>query len=189
MSKISKSLSRKLSLSLMLLAAPVFILSLGIFYLQSRYLIHKEAVERSNSVLQTALQRVKNFMNTIENSTDANVWMLEESFTPESMEMVTQRIVSLNPNVVGCYVSATPNVFPQYGRSFSVYSYKEGDSVSSVREVVSTSRTDRRGLLDRALQRAVGRCHQLYTGRRCLLSPCAFKHGSHHGLHQHRLPV
>ena len=134
MSKISKSLSRKLSLSLMLLAVPVFILSLGIFYLQSRYLIHKEAVNRSNSVLQTALQRVKNFMNTIENSTDANVWMLEESFTPESMEMVTQRIVSLNPNVVGCYVSATPNVFPQYGRSFSVYSYKEGDSVSSVRE-------------------------------------------------------
>ena len=134
MSKISKSLSRKLSLSLMLLAVPVFILSLGIFYLQSRYLIHKEAVERSNSVLQTALQRVKNFMNTIENSTDANVWMLEESFTPEMMQTVTQRIVSLNPNVVGCYVSATPNVFPQYGRSFSVYSYKEGDSVSSVRE-------------------------------------------------------
>ena len=51
MSKIRKSLSRKLSTSIMLLAAPVFILSLGIFYLQSRYLIHKEAVERSNSVL------------------------------------------------------------------------------------------------------------------------------------------
>jgi hypothetical protein len=48
---------------------PVFILSLGIFYLQSRYLIHQEAMERSNSVLSTAIQRVSNFMNTIENTT------------------------------------------------------------------------------------------------------------------------
>ena len=93
MSKIRKSLSRKLSTSIMLLAAPVFILSLGIFYLQSRYLIHKEAVNRSNSVLQTALQRVKNFMNTIENSTDANVWMLEESFTPESPQPQRRRLL------------------------------------------------------------------------------------------------
>ena len=57
MSKISQSLSRKLSTRIILLAIPVFILSLGIFYLQSRYLIHQEAMERSNSVLSTAIQR------------------------------------------------------------------------------------------------------------------------------------
>ena len=51
MSKISKSLSRKLSTRILVLAMPVFILSLGLFYLQSRYLIHHEAIKRSNSVL------------------------------------------------------------------------------------------------------------------------------------------
>lgn len=134
MSKISKSLSRKLSISIILLAMPVFILSLGVFYLQSRYLIHHEAMERSDKVLKTAIQRVSNFMNTIENSTDANAWLMEESFTPESMQTITRRIVNLNPNVMGCYVSTVPNVFPQYGESFSVYSFHEGDSIVTVRE-------------------------------------------------------
>ena len=134
MSKISKSLSRKLSLNIILLAMPVFIISLGIFYLQSRYLIHIEAMERSNSVLNTAIQRVSNFMNTIENSTEGNAWLLEESFTPESLQTITRRIVSLNPNVIGCYVSSVPDMFPQYGSSFSVYTFYDDDSITTVRE-------------------------------------------------------
>ena len=134
MSKISKSLARKLSTNIILLAMPVFILSLGLFYLQSRYLIHHEAMERSNSVLNTAIQRVSNFMNTIENSTDANAWLLEESFTPESMEAITHRIVNLNPNVIDCYVSAAPDMFPQYGQQFSVYTFNDDDSIVTVRE-------------------------------------------------------
>ena len=134
MSKISKSLSRKLSTRIILLAMPVFILSLGVFYLQSRYLIHQKAMERSNSVLSTAIQRVSNFMNTIENSTDANAWLLEESFTPESLEAITHRIVNLNPNVIDCYVSVAPGVFPQHGNLFSVYTFDDGDSIVTVRE-------------------------------------------------------
>ena len=134
MSKISKRLARKLSTSIILLAIPVFIVSLGIFYMQSRYLIHQEAMERSKSVLRTAIQRVSNFMNTIENSTDANAWLLEESFTPESLEAITRRVVNLNPNVIDCYVSAAPGLFPQYGQQFSVYTFNDDDSIVTVRE-------------------------------------------------------
>jgi signal transduction histidine kinase len=134
MSKISKRLARKLSTSIILLAIPVFIMSLGIFYLQSRYLIHQKAMERSKSVLRTAIQRVSNFMNTIENSTDANAWLLEESFTPESLEAITRRVVDLNPNVIDCYVSAAPGLFPQYGQLFSVYTFNDDDSIVTVRE-------------------------------------------------------
>lgn len=134
MSKISKRLAHKLSTSIILLAIPVFIMSLGIFYMQSRYLIHQEAMERSKSVLRTAIQRVSNFMNTIENSTDANAWLLEESFTPESLEAITRRVVDLNPNVIDCYVSAAPGLFPQYGQQFSVYTFNDDDSIVTVRE-------------------------------------------------------
>ena len=134
MSKISKRLARKLSTSIILLAIPVFIMSLGVFYLQSRYLIHQEAMKRSKSVLRTAIQRVSNFMNTIENSTDANAWLLEESFTPESLEAITRRVVNLNPNVIDCYVSAAPGLFPQYGQQFSVYTFNDDDSIVTVRE-------------------------------------------------------
>ena len=134
MNKSSGRLSNKLSLKIMLLAAPVFIISLGLFYFQSRYLIRKEAIERSNSILRTTIQRVSNYMRTIEVSTNANAWLLEENFRPDSLQSISQRIVRLNPHIISCSVSAEPDILPQYGRNFSVYTVDEGDTIVSVIE-------------------------------------------------------
>ena len=134
MSKLSRRLSSKLSLDIMLMAAPIFVLSLGIFYLQSRYLIQQEATERSYSILRTTILHVNNYLNTIEVSTNANVWLLEEHFTPDSLELYSQRIVKSNPKILSCSVSAEPNMFPQYGRYFSVYSVNEEDTIVTYRE-------------------------------------------------------
>lgn len=62
-------LSRQLSLGIMLLAAPIFILSLGLLFVQSRTLIHQEVSDYISSTLNTAVQRVRYYMNTVE--TDA----------------------------------------------------------------------------------------------------------------------
>ena len=134
MSKIRHSLSTKLSLSILLLAIPIFILSLGILFLQSRYFIRQEASERANSLLNKTLQHVRNFMTTIETATNANMWLLEEKFHPDSIQSIAHRIVQLNRHVYGCSISAEPYVFPQYGRYFSVYSVNEGDTIVTVRE-------------------------------------------------------
>ena len=101
MSKLRRSLSKRLSLDIMLLAIPVFVLSLGIFYLQSRYLIRQEAIERSNSILKTTVQRVNNYMSTVETSINANAWLFEENFLPDSLESVsrTEMIESFMPDV------------------------------------------------------------------------------------------
>ena len=72
MSNLKRRLSRKLILSIMLMAVPVFILSLGVFYSQSRNLIRQGAIECSKSILRTTIQRVNNYMTTIEASTNAN---------------------------------------------------------------------------------------------------------------------
>lgn len=63
-------LSRQLSLGIMLLAAPIFILSLGLLFVQSRTLIHQEVSDYISSTLNTAVQRVRYYMNTVE--TDAH---------------------------------------------------------------------------------------------------------------------
>ena len=115
MSKFSRSISKVLSLDIMLLAIPLFILSLGAFYMQSRYLIRKQAVQRTNSILNTAVLRVRNHMNSIETSANANAWLMEEHFTPDSIESVSERMVRLNPNILSSSVSTVPNIFPQYG--------------------------------------------------------------------------
>ena len=134
MSKISRSLSRKLSIGIMLMAVPIFVLSLGVFYLQSRYLIRQEVTERSNSILRSVIQRVGNYIGSIEASTKANAWLLEEHFTPDSLESISRRTVKMNPHILSCSVSAAPDMFPQYGRLFSVYTVNEDDTIVTTRE-------------------------------------------------------
>ena len=134
MSKFSHSLARKLGLDIMLLAAPVFILSLGLFYFQSRYLIRQEAIERSNSILESTMYRVQNYMGSIVASTEANAWLMEESFCPDSLQSISQRMVRLNPFILSCSVCAVPDMFPQYGHHFSVYTINEDHAITTVIE-------------------------------------------------------
>lgn len=134
MSRRRHSLSMKLSLGILLLAAPLFVLSLGILYLQSRYFIHEEANDRAVSVLNTTMQRVRNYMATVETATNSNLWLVEENFHPDSLLALSRRIVQLNSHVNGCSISGEPYVFPECGRYFSVYTANQGDTIISIRE-------------------------------------------------------
>ena len=114
MSKIRISLWRKLSRSILLMAVPIFVLSVGIFYLQSRYLIRQVAMARSNSIVRSSIQRVSNYMYSIEASTKANAWLLEDNFCPDSLVSISQRVVRLNPHILSCSVITAPDMFPKY---------------------------------------------------------------------------
>ena len=131
MIKIRHSLSRKLSIGIVLLAIPIFVIALGLLFLQSRYLIQQETIESSQSLLNTTLQRVENFMQTVETAANVNAWMMEEDFTPSNIEKVSNRIVRLNGSVASCSVYALPNTFPQYGEKYSVYTKWTGDSLAT----------------------------------------------------------
>ena len=126
---IRRTLSKRLSRTILILAVPLFVLSLGVFYQYARDLLHKEAVERSRTILNTTERLVENYLSKIETAARTNVWMLEESFSPDSLLTLSHRIVSLNPTVLSCSVATEPDAFPNYGNSFSVYSVQEGDTV------------------------------------------------------------
>lgn len=128
------SLSKKLSRTLMLLAFPVLAVSMWSYYNHTQELIHNEALERSTSILNTTMQRVVRYMDAVETAAKSNVWLLEANFDPDSMYNISRRIVSLNPSVISCSVSAEPGTFPQVGRYYSVYSVNEGDTIISMVE-------------------------------------------------------
>lgn len=134
MNKIRRSLSMKLSLSIVLMAAPIFVIALGILFFQSRQFIQQEAEERATSVLNTTTQRVRNYMSAVETATNANTRFVEEYFHPDSLMAISRRIVAMNRHVYGCSISAEPDMFPQCGRYFSVYTVYRGDSLVSMRE-------------------------------------------------------
>ena len=134
MLNIRKRLSTKLTLGIMLLAAPIFILALGVLYTQSRHIIRVEAVGHANSMLNNTMQRVCRQLWAVENATNANSWLVLHNLQPDSILSLTHRIVSTNPHIDGCSISMEPDFFPQYGRYFSAYSIREDDSVTTVVE-------------------------------------------------------
>ena len=131
MSKHQLKLSRKMSLGIILLATPLFIASVGILYIQSRYLIHQEALKGGSSLLNATLYRVHSYMSTLETAANSNAWMMEEHLQPDSLKSVSNRIVRLNDPVVSSSVYMIPDLFKEYGHGFSIYTVQHGDSVTS----------------------------------------------------------
>ena len=131
---IRQSLSWKLSLGILLMAMPIFLLSIGILYEQSKERIKEEAMKHAASVLNTQMQRIHRTMNIVETATDVNDWEVTAHLDPDSILSYSRFIVMLNSQIDGCSISAEPNTFPKYGRHFSVYTVREGDSVTTVIE-------------------------------------------------------
>ena len=134
MINIRKSFSTKLSVALLILAIPIFFISIGVLFTQSRKMIRNEAIGHAGSVLNAAMQQLNRHLLTIETATNAYQWQVEQTFTPDSLLYFANRIVSLNPHIDGCSISAQPDMFPKYGRYFSAYSVRKADSVSTVIE-------------------------------------------------------
>lgn len=129
MRKISHSLAAKLSLSILLLAVPIFFLALSIQFIHSRDLLREKATEHAASILHTTTMRIRNSMNMTETAVNANAWLVEENFQPEVLQSTSQRIVRLNRNVQNCTINATPDAFPQYGHAFSAQTVNTGDTI------------------------------------------------------------
>ena len=114
MDKVHRTFSKRLSRSILLLAIPLFVLSLGVFYQYTNRLPHNEAIDRTNANLSTTTQLVENYLTTVKTTAKSNLWMLEEHFyNPDSLAIISQRIVSLNNVVLSCSVAAEPNTFPE----------------------------------------------------------------------------
>ena len=86
MFKSSTRFSTKLGLGIMLMAVPIFILALGILFINSRNFIRQKASERATSALNVSMHNVKKYLLTVENATNANTWFIENNFHPDSLK-------------------------------------------------------------------------------------------------------
>ena len=132
--KIRRSIATKLSLGIVLMAIPVFVICVGLLFVQSLYNLKRETDERAASTLKTMELRKASFMSTVETATNSSDWLIKECMQPDLLLELTRRVVMLNANVDGCSITLEPDVLPQAGRYFSAYSVRKGDSVVTVRE-------------------------------------------------------
>lgn len=122
---IRKSLSAKLGVGTISFTVPIFIISLGLLFVQSRHLIRQEALGRANSVLNAAIQRVSSNLLTVETATNAHSWLITSNLQPDSLLKYSHNVVQWNRHVDGCSISLEPDIFPKYGRYFSVYTLRK----------------------------------------------------------------
>lgn len=132
--RIRKSLSTKLSVGILVLVVIGFSMALGFLFQRSRSIVMQEAIERADRILKNNALRVTGFLNEVETATNNMEWLILENQQPDSLLNFTHRMVELNRHFNGCSITLEPNTFPQYGRYFSAYSVKKGDSISTVRE-------------------------------------------------------
>ena len=137
---IRQSLSWKLSLGILLMAIPIFMLALGILYVQSRNNVKREATEHAASIVNTTMQRIHRYMNIAETATELTACDVIANLHPDSLLAYTSYVVTMNGHVDGCSVSLEPETFPQYGRYFSVYSVRNRqDSLTGMRDTIITA--------------------------------------------------
>ena len=137
---IRQSLSWKLSLGILLMAIPIFMLALGILYVQSRNKVKREATEHATSIVNTTMQRIHRYMNIAETATELTACDVIANLHPDSLFAYTSYVVTMNGHVDGCSVSLEPETFPQYGRYFSVYSVRNRqDSLTGMRDTIITA--------------------------------------------------
>lgn len=134
MNRIRHSLASKLSLRILLLTAPLFIVGLGILFIQSRQILRKEAEQRATSALNTSMERLNRYLRTVETAVNANEWLVLENLQPDSLLTYSRQITMFNGNTDGCSITTEPGLFPEYGRYFSAYSVLQGDTIVTVRE-------------------------------------------------------
>ena len=131
---IRQSLSWKLSLGILLMAIPIFMLALGILFVQSRNNVKRVATKRATSVVNTTMQHITRYMRIVQTATDLTAGDVIDHLQPDSLLTYSNYVVAFNSHIDGCSISMEPDVFPKYGRYFSVYTVREADTVRTVIE-------------------------------------------------------
>lgn len=134
---ISRSISRKLSLWIVLFAALIFNVALGFMFTQSLSAVREEAISRASKELDNTVLRVSSIIDLVETATNNTDWLIVRHLDgPDSMFVYSRRILQNNPDLNGCSIAFEPYYFKDKGRGryFSAYSYNDNGTIHTEQE-------------------------------------------------------
>ena len=132
--KIRDSLPTKISLSMFCIVLLVFVLANSASMTLSQHHFHAVAMSSAQKALNTAVARAERYLRSVENATNTTAWIVENKFRPDSLLVLSRRIVEQNGFISGCSISAQPDMFPSQGRYFSAYTVRKGEEIITVQE-------------------------------------------------------
>ena len=132
--KIRHSLSTRIGLLVMIFAVLIFVVSIGFLYVKTRNYVREDALRRASQVLNNTVLRVSVILNEVEIATNNTDWLVRTHLHPDSVVVYSRRLIEMNPNFKGCSISFEPYFFKEKGEYFSVYSFRENDTIRTEQE-------------------------------------------------------
>ena len=132
---IRTSLSRRLSIIIVMMATVFFLGSLGFLFVESRKAVREEALNGAAQVLDNTVQRVNVLMQRVEIASDNFMWLpLRHLDVADSMFVYSRRMLTCNPDLNGCSIAFEPDFFPDKGHYFSAYTYNDDGKFDTTQE-------------------------------------------------------
>ena len=128
LTNISRSFKGHKNVVIIIMVALLVELISAAQYYYAHNLLEKEMDSRAEGELSIKAVLVKGMLNTAENTMKEHIWDFKRNISrPDSMFAATERMIENLPNVKGFCLAFVPYYYPEKGKFFEPYVYKEGD--------------------------------------------------------------
>ena len=128
---INRRLSLRLGLDIIVVVAAIFVVAVSYLFSISKDYLRQSAVNRATQILDNTGHRITDIMGEVETVADNMAWYVDGCMDPDSLIRDTREILLNHPHFHSCSISMEPFYFKQYGRYFSIYSVRDGDTIST----------------------------------------------------------
>ena len=112
---------------IIIIAAAVLLQTISaVQYYYTHNLLADELEKRAESEMTTKAVIVKNALNLAENSLNGHIWDMKLNIAyPDSMYNVAEWVLRSHPNLLGCGIAFVPDFYPEKGRLYEPYVYRQ----------------------------------------------------------------
>ena len=112
---------------IIIIAAAVLLQTISaVQYYYTHNLLADELEKRAESEMTTKAVIVKNALNLAENSLNGHIWDMKLNIAyPDSMYNVEEWVLRSHPNLLGCGIAFVPDFYPEKGRLYEPYVYRQ----------------------------------------------------------------
>lgn len=137
--RIGNTISGRLTMQVLLVAAVVFIFAFTLFFRLSAQKVRDEAFKHAESELSNTIYQIDGILESTRLVIDNAVWHISTHLdSPEYMFDLTRGILEDNSFIFGCAIAFEPGYYPSEGHFFSPYSYRTDDGVIMTRQLGNT---------------------------------------------------
>ncbi|MFI3333382.1 MAG: SpoIIE family protein phosphatase [Rikenellaceae bacterium] len=133
MKSIKKSLSTRLSVYIVSIVTTLFALSFAIYFLFAERTIKEDAYRQAELELDKITSTIDAKLALVEQSVHDAIFPIEQNMGDyDAMIESLHNMVSTNPIIYGASLAFEPNYFPDQGKFFMPYIYRESDKIQLI---------------------------------------------------------